>query len=316
MQIAQKVAQRQQNRGVFPGQTGNLLLPELGRHQRAGGLHPGAAHLPVAGELALRERCKRRVFGGRFVHNNLRRRKTGHLVEHMHGGVFPRKGGGVGLAGGDVAGGEAGHIPLQPHSGAEIAPPGLQRGLPQHRAGGHHPDDVPLHKALGRGGILRLLADGYLVALGDKPGDVSVGGVVGDAAHGYLVLKRLIFILVPGGEGEIQLPGGSSGVGTEHLIKIAQPEKQNGVLVLFLDLQILFHHGGQFSHKQSHLSAACAANLTHAGGKIMKRGMDPFRKSAALRPLEHLLDLVTGELHRHGAAVGAVLDPAGLHLLH
>ena len=92
--------------------------------------------------------------------------------------------------------------------------------------------------------------------------------MVGDAAHGHLFVKRLIFVLVAGGEGEIQLSGGGSGIGAEHLIKIAQTEEQDGVLVLLLDLQILLHHGGQLSHKQSHLSAAEAAHLTHSGGKL------------------------------------------------
>ena len=268
VQVAQEVAQRQQRRGIFPRKTAESLLAELGGQQSAGGLHLCFAYLSVAGELVLREHTQGGVLGGGRVHNDLRRRKTRRLVEHMHGGVTAEKGGGVGLAGGNVAGGKAGALPLQPCGGAEIAASGLQGGVVQHRTRSDHADDVPLHKPLGRGGILCLLADGHLVALGDEAGDVALGGVVGDAAHGHLFVKRLIFVLVAGGEGEIQLSGGGPGIGAEHLIKIAQTEEQDGVLVLLLDLQILLHHGGQLSHKQSHLSAAEAAHLTHSGGKL------------------------------------------------
>ena len=261
VQVAQKVAQRQHHGGIFPGQLRELLLPELGCHQRPGGLLLRLTHLPVAGELLLRQHPQRRVLGGLFVQDDLRRGKPRHLVEKVHGGVGAGKGCGVGLSGGDVAGGKASLVLLQPHGGAEVAAPGLQRGITQHCAGGHHPDDVPLDQSLGGGGILRLLANGHLVALGDEPGDIPVGGMVGDAAHGHLFIEGLVLVLVPGGKGQIQLPGGGSGVCAEHFVKVTQTEKQDGILVLFLDFQILLHHGSQLSHSLSHLSAAWAAHL-------------------------------------------------------
>ena len=118
----------------------------------------------------------------------------------------------MGLAGGDVAGGKAGLVLGQPGGGAEVAAACLQGGVVQDGAGGDHPDNVALHQALGRGGVLGLLADGNLVALGDETGDVALGGVVGDAAHGHLLVKGLVLILVPGGEGQVQLPGSRPGV--------------------------------------------------------------------------------------------------------
>ena len=116
-----------------------------------------------------------------------------------------------------------------------------------HGAGGDDADDVPLHQALGQGGVLHLLADGDLVALGDKAGDVAVAGVVGDAAHRDLVL--LVLAPVAGGEGQVQLPAGQLGILVEHLVEVAQAEKEDGILILLLDLLILAHHRGELWHR-------------------------------------------------------------------
>ncbi|MPN54551.1 hypothetical protein SDC9_202222 [bioreactor metagenome] len=96
-----------------------------------------------------------------------------------------------------------------------------------------------------------MLADGDFVALGDEPGDIRVGGVVGHPAHGGAFLLGLVPI--PGGEGEIQLPGGQKGVLVEHLIKISQPEEKQAVGMALLNLLILTLHGGELSHKPASL---------------------------------------------------------------
>ena len=155
----------------------------------------------------------------------------------------------MGLAGGDVAESHARRLGVQVDAAEEVAGLVVQAGGVDDGAGGDHPDDVPLHQALGGGRVLHLLADGHLVALGDEAGDVGLAGVVGDAAHGDLLLRRLLVLaVVPAGEGQVQLPGGQAGIVGEHLVEIAQAEKQDGIRVVPLDLQILFHHGGQFRH--------------------------------------------------------------------
>ena len=68
--------------------------------------------------------------------------------------------------------------------------------------------------------------------------------MVGHAAHGGLLLLGLGAI--PAGQGQIQLPGGKLGVFVEHLVEVAETEKQNAVLIAFLDLLILPLHGSQF----------------------------------------------------------------------
>ena len=110
-------------------------------------------------------------------------------------------------------------------------------------AGGDNPGYLPLHQPLGQSRVLRLLADGDLIALAYQSGDVGIHGVVGDTAHGGLLFLRLV--PVPGGEGQIQLPGSQPGVLVEHLVKVTQTEKQNTVFVLFLDGVVLLAHGGK-----------------------------------------------------------------------
>ena len=114
----------------------------------------------------------------------------------------------------------------------------------RHGAGGDNAGDIPLHKTLCSGGILHLLANGHLVALLHQTGDVGIHAVEGNAAHGGLLLLGLTPI--PGGEGEIQLPGSQFGILVEHLIEVAQTEKQDAVLIALLDGVILPLHGGHF----------------------------------------------------------------------
>ena len=118
-------------------------------------------------------------------------------------------------------------------------------------AGGDDAGDVPLHQSLGGGRVFHLFADGDLVALLHQPGDVGVHAVVGDAAHGRLFLLGLA--PVTGGQGEVKFPGRQLGVLVKHLVKVAQAEHQDAVLVLVLDLLILPPHGGQFIRCLCHI---------------------------------------------------------------
>ena len=139
---------------------------------------------------------------GAVVQDGLRRGKAAQLVDHMLRPVSAGKTGQVGLAGGDVAEGGPGGAGIHEDAADEVAGLVIQACGVGDGAGGDHPDNIPLYQPLGCGGVLHLLADGHLVAFGDKPGDVSLAGVVGHAAHGDLLLRRLgVLAMVPGGEG-------------------------------------------------------------------------------------------------------------------
>ena len=254
MQIAQQGAQRQKHGGVVPGQTLQGIVAELAADQLLRRLHlePGGRQLfQMAVKLLLQKGVQRLVKKGRLVEHRLGGSKAAQFVDELLDALRAGESGGVGLACGDIAGAQGGIILVQIDPGAEVGAAFLQTGAVDHRAGSHHPDDIPLHQPLGLRRVLRLLTDGHLVALGDETGDIGVGGVVGHAAHGDPLLGGLVFVLVAAGERQIQLAGGGAGVGPEHLIEVTQTEEQDGVLILLLYLQVLLHHGGQFCHMGS-----------------------------------------------------------------
>ena len=74
--------------------------------------------------------------------------------------------------------------------------------------------------------------------------------MIGHAAHGGLFFSGLAPI--PGGEGQIQLPGSQLGILVEHLVEVAQTEKQDAVLIVLLDGVVLPLHGGQFINSFGH----------------------------------------------------------------
>ena len=95
-------------------------------------------------------------------------------------------------------------------------------------------------------GRRQLLADGHLVAAVDEPGQVVVQGMVGYAGHGDAVpLAHL-----PGGQGDLQLPGDQPGILVEGLVEIAQPEEDDGLRVALFHPEVLAADGGDagFAH--------------------------------------------------------------------
>jgi hypothetical protein len=62
--------------------------------------------------------------------------------------------------------------------------------------------------------------------------------MMGDSAHGYGV-----GLFISGGECDLQNAGCGFGIVIKHFVKIAHPEKQNGIGVFLLDAPILLHHG-------------------------------------------------------------------------
>ena len=107
----------------------------------------------------------------------------------------------MGLAGGDVAKGGSGGAGVHVDAADEVAGLVVQARGVGDGAWGDHPDDVPLHQPLGRGGVLHLFADGNLIALGDEPGDIGLAGVVGHAAHGDALLRLGMPAVITGGKG-------------------------------------------------------------------------------------------------------------------
>ncbi len=68
--------------------------------------------------------------------------------------------------------------------GQEIIFAGREHGEVGGGAWCDHADDIAADEFLARAGLLHLFADGHLETCANEAGDISIGGVVGDAAHG------------------------------------------------------------------------------------------------------------------------------------
>ena len=109
-----------------------------------------------------------------------------------------------------------------------------------YRAGRNHPHNFALNGAFTRRWVAYLFADCHRDACSNKLGEIPVGGVVGDAAHGYWLAARL----AARGERDVEYARGYFSVFVKELIKIAHAIKQEAVGVLCLDAEVLLHHWG------------------------------------------------------------------------
>jgi len=145
------------------------------------------------------------------------------------------------VAGAHVEEGGAEAVAALEDAGDEIVVLRLQHHVLGDGAGRDDPGDLPLDQ-LARTGFLELVADGHLVPLLDEAGDIAVHGVVRHAAHGD---GLAVLVLVAGGEGDLELPGGDDGILEEHLVEVAQAEQDDLAGQLPLDVVVLAHHRGQ-----------------------------------------------------------------------
>lgn len=157
------------------------------------------------------------------------------------------KGGGFGhpeVAGGEVEHGEAAEAAREAGDGGEVVcAGGVEDGVVEDGTRGNDGGNFATDEALGEGGVFHLVADSDLGAGLEELGEVEVHGVAGDPAH-------------RGGqtfcEGEAEDIGGADGVIEEHLVEIADTEKEQDIgFQSGLCAAVLVHHGGiggSFAH--------------------------------------------------------------------
>ncbi len=148
------------------------------------------------------------------------------------------------FSGGDVAPAEARLFPIQADGQKKIVLLFADVGGVRHRARGDDADDVPVHQALGRLRVLQLLADRDLVALFNQPVHIDVHRVIGNAGHGRALGQTAVLPR----QRQLQLPAGGDGVVKKGLVKIPDPEKQQGFRMVFFDAHVLLHHRGECRH--------------------------------------------------------------------
>ena len=222
--------------GVFAVLICDRLAGVFGIEPSGGGLHAAAEPLfervaDIAAEHRLRrEHALARAEAGKLVLDVRRRvrfkRRRAHLA-----GRYVRKGASARLA--------------AQHDGAEIVRLALaQHGRFHDRAGGDDAHDVARDEPLAELRVLHLFAHGDLVALGDELGDVLLRAVVRHAAHRRALVLGLA--AVARRERKAELARAEDRVIVEHLVKIAQPVKEQAIGMLGLDGVILHFHGGSF----------------------------------------------------------------------
>ena len=255
VEIAQKSAQRHGGGRLSGRQLGKGFLAKLSTDVFLRLRQPEPAFAAVfkaAVEFVSEDVCQRLLTESPVAENGLGGAEPAQLIDDVGHSVPAGKGGEVRFTGGQVAECYAAPLTVQINTAEVVAGLVIQTCGVNDGAGGHHPDNIPLHQPLGGGGVLHLLADGHLVALGDETGNIGLAGVIGDAAHGDPFFLRLgVFAVVPGGQGQVQFLGSQLGIVGEHLIEVPQTEKQNGIRVVLLDFQILLHHGGKLRHKNT-----------------------------------------------------------------
>ena len=218
------------------------------QHQLAGCVQPGAdkvADLGLVERCAVKQHLPRRI-PCQLVAQQLRRRRADR--GHIH------------LAGRNVRKAHAARRVAPKHGRQVVVAAFVEHTAFQHGTRRHHPDDLALHQAFGGGGILHLLAYGDLVPLGDQPGDIRFRRVIRHAAH----RRTLRLAALAPGQRQFQFAGRQLGIVEKHLVKIAQPVKQNAPRVFFLGFQILLHHRRKVRHRKPSRLSSNACKITIA----------------------------------------------------
>ena len=115
----------------------------------------------------------------------------------------------------------------------------LERLHVQICAGCDDPDDIALHKPLRQLRVLHLFTDSHLVASADQFGQIPLDCMIRDSAHRCALLESACLSR----QGDLKLFGCRQRIVKKHFIKISQPVKEDTVLILFLCLHVLLHHG-------------------------------------------------------------------------
>ncbi len=131
------------------------------------------------------------------------------------------------------------------YGGEEIVLTGVENGDVGGSAGSYDAGDFAADEFFAGAGLFHLLADGDFETGADEAGDVAVGGVIRDAAHGY----GLTFFAIAGGEGDLEFARGDDGVFVEEFVEVAEAEEEEGVGIAgFYRVVLLHERCGGFGH--------------------------------------------------------------------
>ena len=179
---------------------------------------------------APRRRVRVNARSVRLRENDLRRRKAREFLRdrsrrQLRDGELP---------GGDVRERDA-RLRAARRDGREVVVRArLQHPRLDHRAGRHHPRDLPPDDALAVG-LRDLLRDGDAMPLADEFRQIAVERVIGNARErNDLALPHIALR-----QHDLQVAGGEAGVLVEHLVEVAEAVEEQRVGMTRLDLQVL-----------------------------------------------------------------------------
>ena len=115
--------------------------------------------------------------------------------------------------------------------------------------GGNQLRDPTFHQFLGQFRVFQLVADGHPLARTDEFGQVGVECVVGKSGHLHHFALSAVGSF---GEGDAQNVRRDDRILRVGFIEVATAKQQDGIGMLCLELEILFHHG-----RESHIVCHC-----------------------------------------------------------
>jgi len=149
-------------------------------------------------------------------------------------GGFVVEFGGEEVGGSEVEAGEAEGFAESEDGGEEVISVGVEDAFIEVGAGAEDLGDGAFDE-LACAGIFDLIADGDFMTGAGQAGDIGMGGMVGDAAHGSMAAL---------GEGDVEDLSAEASVIEEHLVEVAESKEQEGIVgQLTFDASVLEHHG-------------------------------------------------------------------------
>ena len=156
------------------------------------------------------------------------------------------------FARGDIGGSQSEAALAFPYCRQEIIAAGIEPFCRGDRPGGNHPHHFPLHDPFRTHGIFHLLTNGNFVTGFEQFLNIRLSRMIGHTAQGH----RAVFGLVAGCQRDIENLRRCMSIFEEHLVKVAETEEQDRILITIFDFQILPHHRGYFDGFHNRLGRA------------------------------------------------------------
>src|SRR5262245_23887750 len=112
----------------------------------------------------------------------------------------------------------------------------------------NHTHDIAFHQALSLARLLELLSNRHLEALLYKSINITLSTMDRHTTHRY----RVILLLIPRGEGNVQRLGCHHSIVLEQLVKIAHAKEEQRIPSFVLQTLILLHHRRGVGQGRSH----------------------------------------------------------------